>query len=1192
MSCPTSAACSPLDVSNSKIDQYQSGQSRVARVEMVEGKCGLALLDERLLSRGSGVVVANAGDLATVYAVRQHVVRRVEGQVGRGVITADAGFLWGCFADIGWRLGISRISGDPALAASQLGDSSEGAVVVVCGNFVVGSWDERVLSALSRGLCRGLFVVVAALEAGGVVGDLGRDCIDILGESPETARVWWEGVVEALVESGPPGSLASLERWWRGMNGLSLISEHAHSSLSVGARDLFSRLELARRSWPVARIDLLGSRCDLDELVLHGVVRLEQNHCVVDCSSHVIAGVSGDVSLFGVVGVAMVEAFSDDVWGRLRASVLLLDSGADGEAEAQFVRALELVSSTAQRRDLWSVWVSELGCRDADLHRGLAIRSAERALSMDDVDAALGLAGEARRGLSDPPFEAVVLMGQAHLSGGDIVSARVSFGKALDIAPDAQSRACSLSFEAEASFWAGELELAREYAEQAIRLGPSVSSLLRSRNVLGRLLLSVGKWEEAEASFAEDEALASSEHQLEALSRARANRAVALLSSGQLEAATLILESLLEDGRRFHRPRAVAIALSNLGVVAHLGKRYADALLLYEQAIGACHELGDRLGLVRPSVNLAELRLELGMVDEAEQVLRFARNAMRSGVPASIAPLMQTLEAEIHLARGNTSRAAWCAQSALRGATRSSNGSKLGECYRLIARIGLEDGNLVSVEEALLCSEQNSTGAGAVAEQALIRAKLARSRGEDACELAQRASSLARVCGDSELCRAAAVLEAEIAISSDDAMAARGHLRVAMKALHMMTDGLSPELVRSVYTRSDVRAMVSLQHALDRHVPHLQYLGSGRGGDVPVVSGYIGGGPRMQRLMAMVRRVAGGSGAPVLIHGESGTGKELIAEAIHQFSDRRDKPLVKVNCAALVDSLLLSELFGHEKGAFTGASGRKRGRFEVAEGGVLFLDEIGDISQRTQVALLRVLQDGTFERVGGTVPIHVDVRVVCATHRDLSRMVGEGSFREDLYYRLCGVVIDVPALRDRGGDILALSAGLLEQIARERKEPVKTLSARASELLMQHTWPGNVRELQNVLRAAALFADESVIEEDVLRDQMHCPATGAGAESPNDCALGADGRFPGGLSMGSPVGLGSRVHDPVDLAFESIKQGNTSLIEMKRRLERECIARALDETGGNITRAAVLLGMKRPRLSQIIKELGLQKGEV
>jgi len=885
----------------------------------------------------------------------------------------------------------------------------------------------------------------------------------------------------------------------------------------------------------------------------------------------------------------MAAVFADEPWSLLRAALLLIDAGDEARARQQLWDALSRAASISQRHDLWAIWVRELGWRDATEHRDTALASAWRALELDDVDAALELAGEAQRGLQEPTFEASLLMGRAQLARADLVGARVSFAKAREIAPDDASRGEPLASEAEAAFWAGDLDLAYDLSQQALACGPAAPARLRARNVVGRVLLARARWAEAEASFTEDELMASSERLHDAHCRARTNRAVALLSAGQLDPARRVLEDVLEEGQRTGHPRAIAVALSNLGVVAHLDYCYAEALDRYQRAIDACRELGDRLGLARPAANLAELRLELGMVDEAEQALRFAQCTLRAGVPASIASQLSLLEAEIHLERGDSAHAARCAHDALANASRASNGTKVGESHRMIARIALYDGNTPAAEEAIDQCEHHAESERAKAECAWLEARLARAKGDDAADLAHRASSLARASADRELRRACAVLEAEIALADDDVRAARAHLRTARRVLDEMTQGLSTILVRATHQRQDIKHMELLFYEVEQR---------GRGGSAsgPVSdrdsqpesraeTGFVGSDPAVRRLMSMVQRVASRSNAPVLIRGESGTGKELIAEAIHQFRDRHDKPLVKVNCAALMETLLLSELFGHEKGSFTGASMRRRGRFELADGGVLFLDEIGDISPRTQVALLRVLQDGTFERVGGGQPLKTDVRVVCATHRDLSRMVAEGKFREDLYYRLCGVVLEVPALRERGSDLSELANHFLEQIAEERQEPIKSLTSEAFEVLAQHPWPGNVRELQNVLRAATLFAEGLVIGPEVVRDQIRTPLGSGEEETP---ASSVQARHaPPGRSSSAPTPPA----DASDIAFESIRHGDTSLTEIKRRIERECIARALDETGGNITRAASLLGMKRPRLSQIVKELGLQKGE-
>src|SRR5437899_1387818 len=214
---------------------------------------------------------------------------------------------------------------------------------------------------------------------------------------------------------------------------------------------------------------------------------------------------------------------------------------------------------------------------------------------------------------------------------------------------------------------------------------------------------------------------------------------------------------------------------------------------------------------------------------------------------------------------------------------------------------------------------------------------------------------------------------------------------------------------------------------------------------------------------------------PVMIRGESGTGKELIAHALHYNSLRANKPFVKVSCAALPESLIESELFGYEKGAFTGAQQRKKGRFELAEGGTLFLDEIGDINLATQVKLLRVLQEREFERVGGTETIKANVRLIAATNKDLEKAIAAGTFREDLYYRLNVFTLFVPPLRERKPDMLLLVDHFLEKFAREHKRNIKRISTPAIDMLASYHWPGNVRELENTLERAVLMCDGEVV---------------------------------------------------------------------------------------------------------------------
>jgi DNA-binding NtrC family response regulator len=255
----------------------------------------------------------------------------------------------------------------------------------------------------------------------------------------------------------------------------------------------------------------------------------------------------------------------------------------------------------------------------------------------------------------------------------------------------------------------------------------------------------------------------------------------------------------------------------------------------------------------------------------------------------------------------------------------------------------------------------------------------------------------------------------------------------------------------------------------------------------------VGSSDSLQRVLGVVKKVAK-SNSTVLIRGETGTGKELIAGAIHHNSLRSSRNFVKVNCAALQENLLESELFGHEKGAFTGADRQRSGRCEQADGGTLFLDEIGDMSASTQAKILRVLQEHEFERLGGTRTIRVDVRLIAATNRDLSAMVAAGHFREDLYYRLNVVSVETPPLRERKEDILPLAMHFCRRFGTELKKRLDGLDNDAQKLLVRYNWPGNIRELENAIERAALLAEGAMITQDDLRLGDFAPGAGSGSK--------------------------------------------------------------------------------------------------
>jgi two-component system NtrC family response regulator len=303
--------------------------------------------------------------------------------------------------------------------------------------------------------------------------------------------------------------------------------------------------------------------------------------------------------------------------------------------------------------------------------------------------------------------------------------------------------------------------------------------------------------------------------------------------------------------------------------------------------------------------------------------------------------------------------------------------------------------------------------------------------------------------------------------------------------------------------------------------------------------GMLGTSSKMQEVFAMIRKVSN-TDAPVLIEGESGTGKELVALAIHRRSIRKDGPFVVINCGAIPENLLESELFGHEKGAFTGAHVQRKGRIELAHGGTLFLDEVGELSLPLQVKLLRFLQEQVIERIGGRTAITVDTRVLAATNRDLKEGMENGSFREDLYFRIGVISILLPPLREREGDVMLLAKAFLNRYAEENKKKLSGFTNQAALAIEQFEWPGNVRELENRIKRAVIMAE-------------------------------------------------GRKLNPADLEMEvpRPKYESLSLKEARDALEKELITKALAQNKGNITRAAADLGVSRPTLYDLMQKAGI-----
>ena len=371
-------------------------------------------------------------------------------------------------------------------------------------------------------------------------------------------------------------------------------------------------------------------------------------------------------------------------------------------------------------------------------------------------------------------------------------------------------------------------------------------------------------------------------------------------------------------------------------------------------------------------------------------------------------------------------------------------------------------------------------------------------------------------------------------------MTAFGSIETAVDAMKrgaedFVTKPVDPDLLRLLVARAIERRAGRRQSLLFAEVQSRQF--------PPIV----GASAALNAVRAETERVAG-TDATALLEGESGTGKELFARAIHALSSRRERPFVAINCAAIPDTLLESELFGHERGAFTGAAGRKLGKFELADGGTVFLDEIGELTAATQAKLLRVLQERSFHRVGGTSPIQVDVRIVAASNRPLDRLVAQGLFREDLYYRVRVFPIRIPPLRERPEDIDPVVEHFLRELPRELGRKAMTLGPGVRERLLAYEWPGNVRELRNCLERAMILAEGDVIAEKHLRLTPDAPAPAAQVR---------------------------------DESLDSVRE------RAGAAAERAALARALEKARGDRTAAAVALGLTPRRLEAKLREHGL-----
>ncbi len=756
------------------------------------------------------------------------------------------------------------------------------------------------------------------------------------------------------------------------------------------------------------------------------------------------------------------------------------------------------------------------------------------------------------------------------------------------------ARVLALAGDGAAPVNRAELELLSGRPDEAIRLGVEAlkkplapEQAVAVRNVVGKALLVKGELEAAERAFEENAAVARAHGLVQLVALAELNTGVAAhkrgdlkkaircyqasthghcpaqaqalanlgslyADSGDFELALDYLSRALQAFSRFSGQREIAHVASNLARLNHFLGDLDRAIELSEHALSLSKEIGERYLEGSALLNLGAILIDKRELHEAQKLLDEARARFEEVGNEGYAALSCALKARAHLL--SSERALATAELSRRVVDRG---------VRALPAAAVE----VELTWAELCLKLDDLHGASRAANRAREALLSRPELEGPYRVYYVMGRLKLAAGDTS--------------------GAQAEMARAARLLDELTQRV-PAVRRTQFLSVPRRAEV-----LAAFEPELRLPKGFAVAGLPerAEHGLVGQSPALLKVVRQLSPI-GRSNATVLIRGESGTGKELLAEAIHNLSGRKGMPLVKVNCAAMVEELLLSELFGHEKGAFTGAIRERKGRFELADGGTLFLDEIGDISPKCQVALLRVLQEREFERVGGTKTIKVDVRVICATNRDLESLIAQGRFRQDLYYRLKGVMLELPPLRERLEDLPLLCAHFLARIAKERHEPPKQLSREAIELLSRHSWPGNVRELENVLASAAIFADGPVIGPEAFAHVAELAALTSSPASPPPVRVVAPVE---GVAVCEPPMPAAPPAEPADgpIDYYSLaRRRGISLKDLRHEVEMQCIKRALLEAKGNISEAARLLRMKRSRLSQIVNAEPELKGVV
>jgi transcriptional regulator with GAF, ATPase, and Fis domain len=739
--------------------------------------------------------------------------------------------------------------------------------------------------------------------------------------------------------------------------------------------------------------------------------------------------------------------------------------------------------------------------------------------------------------------------------------------RVLDSESAAAARADALVALAEARFLRGAYDEAIALADSATEL--PVEHRLLLGNTRGKALLVSSRLDAAHDAFRSNAELAAASGVPNEQVRALLNVGVVAHRQGHREQARAAYRSALLASER--SPHA-AVVHANLSSLALEEGEAEEALTQAHRALAAFARDGRLKEQAHASQNLALIYLYLGDSGRAIEVATHAESlASRVGDPYLVAGA-RVVGANAAFVAGDASAEARIAELA-EAFQKLGNARYFRESLLLLSEVRLARSDWSSARESLLRAREAGalTVPALASEWCLLDAEL--QLASDAIDAAAASIVEARsslvTSPQLELPSRLYWLSGEVAARRGDVIAAQAERLKAARIIDELAAKVPPERRALFLARASRRAILEAAGRAWSHAPLTPSVDRSSVSREPATI-LIGRSPAMVRLNSLISRL-GPSMSTVLLRGESGTGKELAAQSLHANSARKGLPLVAVNCGALSEELLLSELFGHERGAFTGAVREKKGRFEIADGGTIFLDEIGDISPRAQVALLRALQERTFERVGGTRTISVDVRVICATNRNLEDLIDRGLFREDLYYRLRGATLTLPPLRERLDDLPALCEHFLAKQARESGQPPRILSPEAKRLLSRYSWPGNIRELFNVLESALVMGvghtlgpEAFELFPELFESTLH---TATGPAEP--------------FREPATVDPARAVEQTPDF-YELLKGRDVSLKDLRRELDIVCISRALGEGNGNISEAARLLKMKRSRLSQIV----------